>query len=99
MLLHVLLQIRLLRVALAAILTDVSLEVLAFLVLGDVLQERGLIHEALVARVTFVGFVRLMAAGVALQVGQLTEGLVASWVAALVGLVPCVGTDVLLQMR
>lgn len=49
MLLHVLLQIRLLRVALAAILTDVSLEVLAFLVLGDVLQERGLIHKALVA--------------------------------------------------
>lgn len=40
-----------------------------------------------------------MAAGVALQVGQLTEGLVASWVTALVGLVPCMSTDVLLKMR
>lgn len=38
MFLHVLSEVRLLSVALAAVLTDVSLEMLALLMLGDVLQ-------------------------------------------------------------
>lgn len=43
MFLHVLGEVRLLSVALAAVLTDVSLEVFALLVLGDVLQQTRLV--------------------------------------------------------
>lgn len=77
-LLHVLLQVRLLRVALAAVLTDVGLQVLALLVLGDVLEQRRLVAEALVARVALVRLVRLMAPRVRLQVAQLGERLLAT---------------------
>ena len=97
--LHMLGQVRLLRVRLAAVLTDVRFEVLGLLVLGDMLQQRRLVHEALVARVAFVRLVRLVAARVRLQVGQLREGLVAARVPALVRLVARVRTDVLLQVR
>ena len=45
------------------------------LVLGNMLQERGLVGEALVAGLALVRLVSLMAAGVGLQVGQLGEGL------------------------
>ena len=55
-------------VALSAVLADVRLEMLALLVLGDVLQERRLIHEALVAAVALVRLVGLVAPGVALEV-------------------------------
>ena len=48
-------------------------------VLGDVLQQGGLVSEALVARVALVGLVALVAAGVGLEVGQLGEGLGAAW--------------------
>ena len=41
--------------------------------LGDVLQEGGLVREALVAGVALVGLVRLVAPRVGLQVGQLGE--------------------------
>lgn len=58
--LHVLSEVSLLSVALAAVLTDVSLEMLALLVLGDVLQQTGLIREALIARVALVRFVGLV---------------------------------------
>ena len=63
-LLHVLGQVRLLRVALAAVLADVRLEVLGLLVLGDVLEQGRLVHEALVAAVALIGLVGLVAAGV-----------------------------------
>jgi hypothetical protein len=38
----------------------VRLEVLGLLVLGDVLQQRGLVHKALVARVALVRLVSLV---------------------------------------
>ena len=47
--------------------------------LRDVFQESGLVSETLVARLAFVRFVSLMTAGVGLQVGQLGEGLGATW--------------------
>ena len=74
-LLHVLGQVGLLGVALAAVRADVGLDVLRVLVLGDVLQERGLLGEALVAGVALVGLVRLVAPRVGLQVRQLGERL------------------------
>ena len=52
---------------------------LGLLVLGDVLQEGGLVSEALVAGLTLVRLVRLVTPRVALQVGQLREGLGAAW--------------------
>ena len=45
------------------------------LVLGNMLQEGGLVGEALVAGLALVGLVRLVTPGVGLQVGQLGEGL------------------------
>lgn len=70
-LLHVLLQVGLLRVALPAVLADVRLQVFALLVLRDVLEEGGLVTEALVARVALVRLVGLMAPGVRLEVTEL----------------------------
>lgn len=64
--LHVLGQVGLLRVALAAVLADVRLKVLRFLVLRYVLEQAGLVGEALVAGVTLVRLVGLVAPGVAL---------------------------------
>ena len=49
------------------------------LVLGNMFQESGLVSKALVAGLTFVRLVSLMTAGVGLQVGQLGEGLRATW--------------------
>ena len=103
------------------------LEVLRLLVLRNVLEQRGLVDEAFVARVTLVRLVRLVtsvnesgrkkqscrdiipnqstvevglenAPRVALQVGQLAEGLCAAGVPALVGLVARVRPDVLLEV-
>ena len=48
---------------------------LGLLVLGDVLQQRGLVSKTLVAGLALVGLVRLVTPGVGLQVGQLGEGL------------------------
>ena len=79
MLLHVLGQVGFLGVALAAVGADVRLQMLGLLVLGDVLQQRGLVVETLVAGVTFVWLVRLVTPGVGLQVGQLGEGLRATY--------------------
>ena len=62
-------------VALATVGTDVCLYMLRLLVLGDVLEQRLLVREALVAGVALVGLVSLVAPGVGLQVGQLGEGL------------------------
>ena len=78
-LLHVLCQVRLLSVTLATVGTDVRLQVLGLLVLGDMLEQRYLVVEALVAGVALVGLVSLVAARVGLQVGQLGEGLRATW--------------------
>ena len=86
-LLHVLGEIGLLGVRLAAVLADVRLEVLRLAVLGDVLQEGGLVRKALVAGVALEGLVSLVAPRVGLQVGQLGEGLQAARVAALVGFI------------
>ena len=47
--------------------------------LGNMFQESGLVSKALVARLAFVRLVSLMTAGVRLQVGQLGEGLGATW--------------------
>ena len=55
------------------------LYVLGLLVLGDVVEEGLLVSETLVAGVTFVWLVSLVTPGVALQVGQLREGLGAAW--------------------
>ena len=66
-------------VALAAVGTDVRLYMLRLLVLGDVLEQRLLVREALVAGVALVRLVSLVAPGVGLQVGQLGEGLGATW--------------------
>ena len=56
-----------------------GLHVLRVPVLGDVLQQRGLVAEALVAGVALVRLVALVAARVGLQVGKLGEGLGAPW--------------------
>ena len=79
MLLHVLGQVGLLRVALPTVRTDVSLQVFGLLVLRDVVQEGGLVMETFIAGVALVGLVSLMTPGVGLQVGQLGEGLGAAW--------------------
>ena len=79
MLLHVLRQVGLLRVGFPTVRTDVSLQVLGLLVLRDVIQEGGLVMETFIAGVTLVGFVSLMTPGVRQQVGQLGEGLGATW--------------------
>lgn len=99
MLIHVLAKVRLLRVALAAVLADVGLQVLRFLVLWDVFQQILLVREALVAGVAFEGLVGLVAPAVALEVGELGEGLGAADLGAPIGLVAGVGADVLLEMR
>ena len=78
-LLHVLRQVGLLSVTLAAVGADVRLQVLRLLVLGDVLEQGDLVVEALVAGVALVRLVSLVAPRVGLQVGQLGEGLGATW--------------------
>lgn len=95
-LLHVLGEIRLLGVALAAILTDVRLEVFRFLVLGYVLEEARLVGETFIAGITLVGLVGLMTAAVRLEITQLTECLGAAWMSTFVGLVASVSANVLL---
>ena len=47
--------------------------------LGDVLKQRDLVVEALVAGVALVRLVSLVASRVGLQVGQLGESLCATW--------------------
>ena len=79
MLLHVLGQVGLLRVGFPTVRTDVSLQVFGLLVLRDVIQEGGLVMKTFIAGVTLVGFVRLVTPRVRLQVGQLGEGLGATW--------------------
>ena len=49
------------------------------LVLRNMLQQGGLVSKALVAGLAFVRFVSLMTPGVRLQVGELGEGLGATW--------------------
>lgn len=98
MLLHVLCQVGLLRVGLAAELADVRLQVLRLLVLGNVVEEAGLVGKALVAAVALEGLVRLVGAAVRLKVGQLREGLGAGGPAASVRLVTGVRPNVLLQV-
>ena len=68
-----------LRVALPTVGTNVCLYMLRLLVLGYVVEQRLLVSETLIAGVTLVGFVSLMTPGVRLQVGQLGEGLGATW--------------------
>lgn len=67
-LLHVFGQVGFLGVALPAELADVCLEVFRLLVLGNVVEERVLVDEALVAGVALVRLVRLVAARVGLEV-------------------------------
>lgn len=55
--------------------------------------------KAFVAGVAFEGFVGLVAAAVALEVGELGEGFGAADLCAAVGLVAGVGADVLLKVR
>lgn len=61
MLLHVLGQVGFLGVTFAAVLADVRLKVLRLLVLRYVLEQAGLVGEALVAGVTLVRLVGLVA--------------------------------------
>ena len=75
MLLHVLGQVGFLGVALPAVGADVCLHVFGLLVFRDVFKQRRLFVEALVTGVALVGFIRLVAPGVGLQVRQLGERL------------------------
>ena len=68
-----------LGVGLAAVGADVSLHVFGIAMLGDVLQQGGLVCEALVAGVALVRLVTLMASRMRLQVGELRERLRATW--------------------
>ena len=52
-----------------------GLDMLGLLVLGDVLQQGGLIGEALVAGLTLVRLVSLVTSRVTLEIRQLREGL------------------------
>ena len=62
-------------VAFSAVGADVGLDMFGLLVLGDVLQQGGLIGEALVARLTLVRLVSLVTSRVTLEIRQLREGL------------------------
>ena len=64
-----------LSVTFSTVRTDISLDVFGLLVLGDVLQQGGLVSKALVAGLALVRLVSLVAPRVRLQVGQLREGL------------------------
>lgn len=99
MFVHVLTKVRLLRIALATILAYMSLQVFGFFVFGDVFEQVLLVGEALIAGVAFEGLVGLMAAAVALEVGELGEGFGASDLGATIGLVSSVRSDVLLEVR
>lgn len=96
MFLHVLGEVGLLGIGFAAVLADVCLQMLGFLVLGNVVEQRRLIREALVTGIAFEGFVGLVAAGVRLQIGKLRESLLAARMSTLVGLVARVCAYVLL---
>ena len=71
-------QVGLLGVALPAVGADVGFKMLGLLMLGDMLKKGGFIMETFVAGVALVGFIRLVAPGVGLQVGQLRERFSAS---------------------
>lgn len=98
MLLHMLGQIGFLCVALTTVLADVRLEMFAFLVLRDVVKQRCFIGEALVARITFIRLICLVATAVTLQRAELRERLVAPWMATLVRFISCVSAYVLLKV-
>jgi hypothetical protein len=89
-------QVGFLGVTLSTVSADVSLDMLGLLMLGYVLQQRLLICKALVTGVALVRLVSLVASRVGLQVGQLGEGLGATWNSALIGLVTSMSPDVLL---
>lgn len=97
-LLHVLGEIGFLGVGFATVLTDVSLQMLGFLVLGNMLQQRGFIGETFVARVALEGFVRLVASRVRLEIRQLGKCLQTTDMSTFVRFVTGVSTDVLLQV-
>ena len=63
------------RVALPTVGTNVCLYMLGLLMFGYVVKQGLLVSEALVAGVTLVRLVSLVAPRVGLQVGQLGEGL------------------------
>lgn len=63
------------------------LQVLGLAVLGDVLEQRRLIGEALVTGVAFERLVRLVTPRVRLEIGELREGLQTARVTTLVGFV------------
>jgi len=66
-------QVGLLGVALPTVGADVGFKMLRLLMLGDMLKQGGFVMETFVAGVALVGFIRLVAPGVGLQVGQLRE--------------------------
>ena len=66
-------QVGLLGVALPAVGADVGFHMLGLLMLGNMLKQCRFFSEAFVAGVALVGFIRLVAPGVGLQVGQLRE--------------------------
>lgn len=72
---------------------------LRLFVLRDVLQQILFVGKALIAGVAFERLVCLVAATVALKVRELREGLGAADLGAAVGLITCVGADVLLEVR
>lgn len=91
-------KVGLLGVRLAAELANVRLQVLRVLVLWYVLQQGRFVGETLVAGVTFVRFVGLMATRVRLQVRELREGLGTARVSTFVRFVAGVRSYVLLQV-
>ena len=64
-----------LRVTLAAVGANVGLDMFGLLVLRNMLQQRSLVSETLVAALAFVRLVRLMTSRMRLKVRQLREGL------------------------
>ena len=68
-----------LGVGFSTVRTDVGLDMLRLLVLGNMFQQSSFISEAFVAALTFVRFVCLMTSAVRLEVRQLREGLGATW--------------------
>lgn len=92
-------QVCFLCIRFATVLANVRFQVLRVFVLRDVLEQRWLVAEAFVARVTFKRFVGLMATRVRLQIGQLRKCFLAAGVTAFVRFVAGMGANVLLQMR
>jgi len=97
-LLHMLRQVCFLSVWFSTKVTNMSLQMLRFLVFGYVIEKWSLIRKAFVARVAFVRLVSLMTSGMRLKVRQLRKCLVTTWMSTFIRLVTRMRSYMLLQM-